>query len=146
MKKRLDKWQTLCEKLQNPAYKPALFILLKKRIALNMPKILIIDDEKVIRSTLKEILEYEKYEIFEAEDGVKGLEMLKNEDFDLVLCDIKMPKMDGMEVLSKAAELSKQPQALMGREKNWFLIGSTKKVTEKKHHLLPSTVLQFRQS
>ncbi|AEL26296.1 sigma-54-dependent transcriptional regulator [Cyclobacterium marinum] len=78
-----------------------------------MPKILIIDDEKVIRSTLKEILEYEKYEIFEAEDGVKGLEMLKNEDFDLVLCDIKMPKMDGMEVLSKAAELSKQPQFIM---------------------------------
>ena len=57
-----------------------------------MPKILIIDDEKVIRSTLKEILEYEKYEIFEAQDGEKGLEMIKNEDFDLVLCDIKMPK------------------------------------------------------
>jgi len=78
-----------------------------------MPKILIIDDEKVIRSTLKEILEYEKYEIFEAQDGEKGLEMIKNEDFDLVLCDIKMPKMDGMEVLSKVSELSKQPQFIM---------------------------------
>jgi len=78
-----------------------------------MPKILIIDDEKVIRSTLKEILEYEKYEIFEAQDGEKGLEMIKNEGFDLVLCDIKMPKMDGMEVLSKVSELSKQPQFIM---------------------------------
>lgn len=78
-----------------------------------MPKILIIDDEKVIRSTLKEILEYEKYEIFEAQDGEKGLEMIKKEDFDLVLCDIKMPKMDGMEVLSKVSELSKQPQFIM---------------------------------
>ncbi|WP_339923636.1 sigma-54 dependent transcriptional regulator [uncultured Cyclobacterium sp.] len=78
-----------------------------------MPKILIIDDEKVIRSTLKEILEYEKYEIFEAEDGEKGLEMIKNEDFDLVLCDIKMPKMDGMEVLTSSSELSRQPQFIM---------------------------------
>ncbi|SHN17180.1 DNA-binding transcriptional response regulator, NtrC family, contains REC, AAA-type ATPase, and a Fis-type DNA-binding domains [Cyclobacterium lianum] len=78
-----------------------------------MPKILIIDDEKVIRETLKEILEYEKYEIFEAQDGEKGLEMIKNEDFDLVLCDIKMPKMDGIEVLTKSAELAKQPQFIM---------------------------------
>ncbi|SEJ37621.1 DNA-binding transcriptional response regulator, NtrC family, contains REC, AAA-type ATPase, and a Fis-type DNA-binding domains [Cyclobacterium xiamenense] len=78
-----------------------------------MPKILIIDDEKVIRSTLKEILEYEKYEIFEAQDGAKGLEMIQNEEFDLVLCDIKMPKMDGIEVLTKAAEMQKQPQFIM---------------------------------
>ncbi|WP_375583875.1 sigma-54-dependent transcriptional regulator [Cyclobacterium xiamenense] len=78
-----------------------------------MPKILIIDDEKVIRSTLKEILEYEKYEIFEAQDGAKGLEMIQNEEFDLVLCDIKMPKMDGIEVLTKTAEMQKQPQFIM---------------------------------
>jgi len=78
-----------------------------------MPKILIIDDEKVIRSTLKEILEYEKYEIFEAQDGAKGLEMIQNEEFDLVLCDIKMPKMDGIEVLTKVAEMQKQPQFIM---------------------------------
>lgn len=78
-----------------------------------MPKILIIDDEKVIRSTLKEILEYENYEIFEAQDGEKGLEMIQNDEFDLVLCDIKMPKMDGIEVLTKVAESQKQPQFIM---------------------------------
>jgi DNA-binding NtrC family response regulator len=70
-----------------------------------MPRILIIDDEKSIRSTLREILEYEKYEIVEANDGAEGLLLLKKEDFDLVMCDIKMPKMDGMEVLSAASEL-----------------------------------------
>ncbi len=70
-----------------------------------MPRILIIDDERSIRSTLREILEYEKYEIVEANDGAEGLALLKKEDFDLVMCDIKMPKMDGMEVLSAASEL-----------------------------------------
>ncbi len=70
-----------------------------------MPKILIIDDEKSIRSTLKEILEYEKYDVMEAADGVEGFQLIKKEDIDLVMCDIKMPKMDGMEVLSAAAEI-----------------------------------------
>jgi len=78
-----------------------------------MSKILIIDDEKVIRSTLKEILEYEKYEIFEAQDGQEGFEMILKQDFDLVLCDIKMPKMDGMEVLTRSLSLDKQPQFIM---------------------------------
>lgn len=78
-----------------------------------MPKILIIDDEKVIRSTLKEILEYEKYEISEAQDGEQGLKMIQEEDYDLVLCDIKMPKMDGIEVLEHASLLEKQPQFIM---------------------------------
>lgn len=70
-----------------------------------MPRILIIDDERSIRSTLKEILEYEKFEVSEANDGAEGLALIKKEDFDLVMCDIKMPKMDGMEVLSAAAEV-----------------------------------------
>lgn len=78
-----------------------------------MSKILIIDDEKVIRSTLKEILEYEKYEIFEAQDGQEGFGMIEKQDFDLVLCDIKMPKMDGMEVLTKSLSLDRQPQFIM---------------------------------
>ncbi len=78
-----------------------------------MPKILIIDDEKVIRSTLKEILEYENYEIQEAKDGAEGLKMIESNDFDLVLCDIKMPKMDGLEVLDNVCQLDKQPQFIM---------------------------------
>lgn len=78
-----------------------------------MSKILIIDDERIIRSTLREILEYEKYEISEAQDGEQGLKMLREEEFDLVLCDIKMPKMDGIEVLEKASELDKSPQFIM---------------------------------
>lgn len=66
-----------------------------------MPRILIIDDEKSIRRALREILEYEKFEVEEAEDGPSGLEKLRNQSYDLVFCDIKMPKMDGMELLEK---------------------------------------------
>lgn len=66
-----------------------------------MSRILIIEDEAAIRRVLSKILaeENELYRIFEAEDGLIGTELLKNDDFDLVLCDIKMPKMDGIEVL-----------------------------------------------
>jgi two-component system nitrogen regulation response regulator NtrX len=78
-----------------------------------MPKILIIDDEKAIRATLKEILEYEKYEILEAKDGEEGLEMIQKHEVDLVLCDVKMPKMDGIEVLTKVNKLDRQPQFIM---------------------------------
>ena len=67
-----------------------------------MSKILIIDDERAIRSTLREILEYEDYKVEDIDNGIDGLEMIKNIDFDLVLCDIKMNRMDGLEVLSAA--------------------------------------------
>ena len=67
-----------------------------------MPRILIIDDEKAIRNTLKEILEFENYTVDQAEDGPAGLDMLIQQRYDVVLCDIKMPKMDGLEVLSRA--------------------------------------------
>lgn len=67
-----------------------------------MAKILILDDEKIIRDTLREILEYEKYEVDEAENGEIGLQKILTNRYDVVLCDIKMPKMDGMEVLEKA--------------------------------------------
>ena len=70
-----------------------------------MPKILIIDDEKAIRNTLREILEYESYEVDEASNGAEGLEKLANDDYEAVLCDVKMPKMDGIEVLTKAKEI-----------------------------------------
>jgi two-component system, NtrC family, nitrogen regulation response regulator NtrX len=71
-----------------------------------MPKILIIDDEKAIRNTLKDILQYEKYEVDEASDGAEGLQKAEAGKFDLVLCDIKMPKMDGLEVLGKLQEMN----------------------------------------
>lgn len=67
-----------------------------------MKRVLIIDDEASIRSTLREILEYEKFEVEEAPDGEKGLKMALSGDYDIILCDIKMPKMDGMEVLERA--------------------------------------------
>jgi DNA-binding NtrC family response regulator len=69
-----------------------------------MAHILIIDDEKPIRSTLREILEYEKYKVSDAENGEEGLKLIEKEKFDLVLCDIKMPKIDGIEVLEKVME------------------------------------------
>ncbi|MDX1651250.1 MAG: sigma-54 dependent transcriptional regulator [Brumimicrobium sp.] len=64
-----------------------------------MGKILVIDDEKSIRRALKEILEFEDFEVDEAEDGKEGLDKAKNSYYDIIFCDIKMPKMDGMEVL-----------------------------------------------
>ena len=67
-----------------------------------MPHILIIDDERSIRNTLKEILEFEKFTVDLAEDGAEGLKKLTDNVYDVALCDIKMPKMDGMEVLEKA--------------------------------------------
>jgi DNA-binding NtrC family response regulator len=66
-----------------------------------MPKILIVDDEKAIRRTLKEILEYEKYEIEEAEDGEIGLEKIEKNNYDVIILDVKMPKKDGIEVLTE---------------------------------------------
>lgn len=78
-----------------------------------MSKILIIDDEKSIRYTLREILEYEKYIVEEAKDGEEGLEMITNNHYDVVLCDIKMPKMDGIELLDKIALLDKEVQIIM---------------------------------
>jgi len=66
-----------------------------------MARILIIDDERAIRNTLREILEYEDYEVEDIDNGVDGLELIRKNDYDLVLCDIKMNRMDGMEVLTE---------------------------------------------
>jgi DNA-binding NtrC family response regulator len=78
-----------------------------------MSKILIIDDEKSIRNTLKDILSYEDYEISLAENGLEGLELAKTGEFDVILCDIKMPQMDGIEVLEKTQELALDTPVIM---------------------------------
>jgi two-component system, NtrC family, nitrogen regulation response regulator NtrX len=67
--------------------------------------ILVIDDERAIRNTLKDILSFEGFEIEEAADGAEGLEMIKAKDYDCILCDVKMPKMDGLEVLDNVKEI-----------------------------------------
>lgn len=78
-----------------------------------MAKILLVDDEKAIRATLKEILEFEKYEIDEASNGKEAVEKLVQNTYDVVLCDIKMPEMDGIEVLERAQMLDNTPQFIM---------------------------------
>jgi two-component system, NtrC family, nitrogen regulation response regulator NtrX len=78
-----------------------------------MSKVLIIDDEKSIRSTLREILEYEKFKVEEAENGPEGLKKAEKEKFDVILCDIKMPKMDGIEVLEKLQETAPDVPVIM---------------------------------
>jgi two-component system, NtrC family, nitrogen regulation response regulator NtrX len=71
-----------------------------------MTRVLVIDDEKSIRNTLKEILEYEGFEVDLASDGFEGLEFFEREKYNLVLCDIKMPKVDGLEILEKALNIT----------------------------------------
>lgn len=80
-----------------------------------MSKILIIEDEASIRRVLVKILseENENYKVDEAEDGVQGLEKVKNEDYDLILCDIKMPKMDGEEVLQEVKKIKPEIPMVM---------------------------------
>lgn len=69
-----------------------------------MAKVLIVDDEKSIRKTMREILEYEGYTVEEAVDGQEGADMIKDNFYDVILLDIKMPKMDGMDVLNIALQ------------------------------------------
>ena len=78
-----------------------------------MSKLLIVDDERSIRSALRDILEYEGYTVDEARDGDEGLECIRQHNYDVVLCDIRMPKMDGLEMLFKAKELDKHAQFIM---------------------------------
>ncbi|RLD63146.1 MAG: sigma-54-dependent Fis family transcriptional regulator [Bacteroidetes bacterium] len=78
-----------------------------------MSKILIIDDEKSIRNSLKEILEYEKHQTVLAIDGEEGINLVKQNKFDLILCDIKMPKMDGIEVLEEIMKINPEIPVIM---------------------------------
>ncbi len=83
-----------------------------------MSKILIIDDEAPIRRTLCEILEYEKYKVEEAADGIEGLEKIKSDSFDMILCDIKMPGKDGIEVLEEALKITDTPIVMISGHGN----------------------------
>ena len=80
-----------------------------------MSKILIIEDEAAIRRVLTKILseENDTYQVEDAEDGIQGLEKIKNNDYDLVLCDIKMPKMDGVEVLEAVKKIKPEIPMVM---------------------------------
>jgi DNA-binding NtrC family response regulator len=78
-----------------------------------MADILIIDDERAIRKTLMEILSFEGYKLEEAADGEEGLKKFKEKNFDVVLCDIKMPKLDGIEFLQKASEVNPDVPIIM---------------------------------
>ena len=82
---------------------------------IKMPKILIIEDEAAIRRVLTKILseENDSYQVEDAEDGLQGLEKIKNNDYDLVLCDIKMPKMDGVEVLEAVKKIKPEIPMVM---------------------------------
>lgn len=78
-----------------------------------MAHILVIDDEKSIRNTLKDILEYENHQVSLAENGPVGISLFKQNKIDLVLCDIKMPEMDGIEVLQELTELNNDVPIVM---------------------------------
>jgi len=78
-----------------------------------MARILIVDDERAIRNTLKEILEYENHQVEEAADGVEGLEKIRKNGYDLILCDIKMPKMDGAELLGEVLKMGVDSPVVM---------------------------------
>lgn len=78
-----------------------------------MAKILVIDDERPIRNTMKDILEFEKHHVETAEDGMKALEILKTASFDLIFSDIKMPEMDGIELLAKIRETNTDTPIVM---------------------------------
>jgi two-component system, NtrC family, nitrogen regulation response regulator NtrX len=78
-----------------------------------MAKILIIDDERSIRNTLKDILTFESHNVDLAEDGKMGLQLAAENQYELILCDIKMAKMDGIEVLEKIKETAPETQIIM---------------------------------
>jgi len=78
-----------------------------------MSKILVIDDERSIRNSLKDILQYENYEVALAENGPQGIALVEKNVYDIILCDIKMPEMDGIEVLDKIHKLSPDTPVVM---------------------------------
>lgn len=83
-----------------------------------MAKLLVIDDERSIRNTLREILEYEGYQMDDAPDGPTALQLAANEKYDVILCDIKMPQMDGIEVLDKLLAMHDTPVVMISGHGN----------------------------
>lgn len=83
-----------------------------------MAKILVIDDEKSIRNSLKEILEYENHSVELAANGIEGLEIINKSNFDLIFCDIKMPEIDGIEVLKKIKPTNQTPVIMISGHGN----------------------------
>lgn len=83
-----------------------------------MAKILVIDDERSIRNTLRDILEHESYKVDEAIDGMDAIEKINNNSYEVILCDIKMPQMDGMEVMEKALEVTDTPIVMISGHGN----------------------------
>jgi DNA-binding NtrC family response regulator len=78
-----------------------------------MTRILIIDDERAIRNALREILEYENYHVDDAVDGPTGIDLVNKETYDVILCDIKMPQMDGIEVLENIQKITDAPVVMI---------------------------------
>ena len=83
-----------------------------------MSKILVIDDERSIRKTLREILSYENYEVDDAENGMEGIELVKKSKYNVILCDIKMPQMDGIEVLQEIERITDTPVVMISGHGN----------------------------
>ncbi len=94
-----------------------------------MPNILVIDDEAPIRETLKEILEYENFEVTTAENGEKGWQLIQKNNYDVILCDVKMPGIDGVELLERVQALKPEIPMVMisGHGNVEMAIDSTKK-------------------
>ena len=94
-----------------------------------MPNILVIDDEAPIRETLKEILEYENFDVTLAENGEKGWQLVQKSDFDVILCDVKMPGIDGVELLERVQAIKQHIPMVMisGHGNVEMAIESTKK-------------------
>ncbi len=76
-------------------------------------KVLIVDDEKLIREVIKEYCNYEGYEVFEAENGIEAIELIKNNDYDVLILDIMMPKLDGFRALKEVKELKNIPTIML---------------------------------
>lgn len=97
------------ENVSSLVFRPTKIIIFAMKSNMIMSRILIIDDQEPIRRVLREILENEKYMVDDAGNGPTALQMIKEQEYDVVLCDIKMPDMDGMKVLQLVKESSDVP-------------------------------------